>query len=140
MWRCYLYLGKKMMYATATPANHGHTHYLVERFHEVAPLFLSDKSRCMVILPPEAKDAFNAWIKKQRSETVSLDSTNELYDGFATFGGYFAIRLRDNPQVIEDILTKIGVYELGQYIIVHKPEKGKPLFIGQTSTMRLAFK
>lgn len=95
---------------------------LVESFMQVAPLFFADKGRCIVVLSPQSKKPFDQWISMHRDAFLKND--NNDYDGYATLeDGYFAIRLRDDQHIVQKILTEIGVYESGQYLVAHKPTK-----------------
>ena len=89
---------------------------ILDSFSYVAPIFLKDKGVCLVVLPPDAKEGFDQWIAANRD--------TEDYDGFATLtSGFFGIRLKDDPEIIQAILSEIGVTETGRYIIAHRPAR-----------------
>ncbi len=103
---------------------------VIERFSFLAPIFLKDKASCLVILPPDAKEGFNRWLAANRE--------TEDYDGFATMpDGFFGIRIKDDREKIDAILSEIGALESGRYIIAHRPARRGASIQYSTHVMRL---
>jgi hypothetical protein len=104
---------------------------VIAQFAFVAPIFLKQKGSCLVILPPDAKDGFDRWISAHRD--------TEDYDGFATLSnGFFGIRLTDNSETLREVLSEIGVYEQGRYIIAHRPARRGAAITYSTHHAKLA--
>lgn len=94
---------------------------MAERFKEVAPAFFADRTKCVIILPPEAYHLFFAWVQRNIEELVG---DNPIYDSVSTFPeNYFGVRITDTPEVLERVLSETGVSANNiPYIIAHHPK------------------
>ena len=98
------------------------TKEMTERFKKISLAFLSERNKCLVILPEHAREIFFDWV-----ESISTElgvSPHPIYDGYATFPeGYFGVRITDTEECINRLFTESGLKNSGiPYIICHDPK------------------
>ena len=96
---------------------------------DVLRLTFSDKGKCFIVLPPEAKPLFDIWQEKYLIPIIKENPWNDDYDGIATIAnGYFGIRVKDTPEIRERIIKEMELEDHGvPFFIMHDPKLKKTI-------------